>query len=279
MSRAPRTIRVLRPAEVDTLVDWAAGEGWNPGLDDAAAFRAADPEGFLGAFVGGEMVAGISAVAYGPDFGFIGLYICRPDMRGRGHGRAVWDAGMARLGARTIGLDGVPEQQANYRRMGFAPAYRTIRYTGRFTPPAPSAGDIQPVTAELRPSVIAFDRDCFPGPRTAFLDRWLAPPRIARALLRDGIVRGYGVARACREGWKIGPLLADGEADAESLFAELAAARDRVHIDVPEPHRGFAAFVQAAGLAPGFETSRMYLGRPPDIAEERVFGVTTLELG
>ncbi|TIU88228.1 MAG: GNAT family N-acetyltransferase, partial [Mesorhizobium sp.] len=74
----PRTIRTLTASEVETLVDWAAGEGWNPGLGDAAAFRTADPDGFIGAFVDGEMVAGISAVAYGPGFGFIGLYICRP---------------------------------------------------------------------------------------------------------------------------------------------------------------------------------------------------------
>ncbi|RUT86550.1 GNAT family N-acetyltransferase, partial [Mesorhizobium sp. USDA-HM6] len=101
----PRTIRVLASQEVEMLVDWAAGEGWNPGFGDAAVFQAADPEGFIGAFVDGQMVAGISAVAYGDRFGFIGLYICRPDRRGEGHGKAVWDAGMARLGNRTIGLD------------------------------------------------------------------------------------------------------------------------------------------------------------------------------
>src|SRR5687767_13477747 len=114
VTAASPKIRPLTLPEVETLVDWAAGEGWNPGRNDAAAFHAADPDGFLGGFVGGEMVSGISAVAYGADFGFIGLYICRPDMRGKGYGRAVWDAGMARLEGRTVGLDGVPAQQANY---------------------------------------------------------------------------------------------------------------------------------------------------------------------
>lgn len=131
-------IRTLSLAEVATLVDWAAGEGWNPGRQDAAAFHAADPEGFLGAFVGEEMVAGIAAVAYGGDFGFIGLYVCRPDMRGKGYGKAVWDAGMARLSGRTVGLDGVPAQQVNYRSMGFVDDYPTFRWSGRF------AGAAQP---------------------------------------------------------------------------------------------------------------------------------------
>ena len=40
------TIRPATIAEYQTAVDWAA-EGWNPGLDDLAAFYNSDPEGFL----------------------------------------------------------------------------------------------------------------------------------------------------------------------------------------------------------------------------------------
>ena len=55
-----------------------------------AIFRAADPDGF---FIGewrGEPVACLSAVAYGEDFGFIGLYIVKQAFRGRGFGMRVW---------------------------------------------------------------------------------------------------------------------------------------------------------------------------------------------
>src|SRR5690606_33641464 len=113
-------IRTASAAEVALLIDWAAAEGWNPGLDDARLFRLADPEGFLVAVLDGRPVAGISVVASGDAFGFLGLYICRPEHRGRGHGYGVWQAGIARLGDRTIGLDGVVAQQANYARSGFS---------------------------------------------------------------------------------------------------------------------------------------------------------------
>ena len=33
--------------ELDLAVDWAAAEGWNPGLHDANCFYAIDPNGFL----------------------------------------------------------------------------------------------------------------------------------------------------------------------------------------------------------------------------------------
>ena len=31
-------VKASNPAELDQLVDWAADEGWNPGLHDAALF-------------------------------------------------------------------------------------------------------------------------------------------------------------------------------------------------------------------------------------------------
>ncbi|RWM12125.1 GNAT family N-acetyltransferase [Mesorhizobium sp.] len=276
----PRTIRTLTAGEVETLVDWAAGEGWNPGIGDAAALRAADPEGFIGAFVGGEMVAGISAVAYGLGFGFIGLYICRPDRRGEGHGKAVWQAGMARLGDRIIGLDGVAEQRANYQRKGFVPAYETVRFSGR--PVGLTGGsDILPVMPASTAGILAYDRQCFPAPREAFLREWLQPPRIALLSAGSAGIAGFGVARRCREGFKVGPLFADDMDMALALVAELAdtTAGEALHIDVPATQVGFTALLQAAGMVAGFATTRMYKGGKPGNAPTKVFGITTLELG
>lgn len=279
MKQAP-TIRPLAPDEAALLVDWAADEGWNPGHGDAAAFHAADPQGFLGAFVAGELAAGIAAVAYGERFGFIGLYICRPDRRGRGYGKAVWNAGIARLEGRTIGLDGVPGQQANYRRMGFAAAYRTLRFSG----PLAATGDssmLRPIETALLPEIMAYDASCFPAARPGFLEAWLSPPRLALLAIQDGRLRGYGAARACREGHKIGPLFADDATIAERLLLGLAAASgaEAVHVDVPEGQAGFIDRLMALGPRPGFETARMYAGTPPVLAAEKIFGITTLELG
>lgn len=274
-------IRILSLPELDELIEWAAAEGWNPGVHDAAAFREADAEGFIGAFVDGELIAGISAVTYGETFGFIGLYICRPDARGKGYGRAVWDAGMARLAGRTIGLDGVPEQQANYRRMGFAPAYRTVRYSGRFAAPAARPGyRIQPVTDALLDQVTTIDRANFPAPRPAFLRRWLRPPHTAVACVVDAELRGFGVARACRSGYKVGPLFAEDDDMATALLASVSASCDGdVHLDVPDARASFIDGLVSGGLSPGFETTRMYLGAMPAQPPRGVFGITTLELG
>ncbi|MER8465783.1 GNAT family N-acetyltransferase [Mesorhizobium sp. M1396] len=275
------TVRTLSLQELAVLVDWAAAEGWNPGLEDAAMFQAADPEGFIGAFVGNEMVAAISAVAYGSEFGFIGLYICRPDMRGKGYAKAVWNAGITRLAGRTIGLDGVAEQQANYRRKGFSPTYETIRYSGRKAGPSGRADGLRTVKTELVPDIIAYDAHCFPAPRRAFLQRWLRPPHHGLAAISSRGINGYGVARRCRSGFKIGPLFADDMEIALRLLDGLAGACEGgdLSVDVPATKLDFIAALDAAGFAPTFTTTRMYKGPAPKLGPQRLFGVTTLELG
>jgi GNAT superfamily N-acetyltransferase len=272
-------VRSLDLAEVKTLLDWAKEEGWNPGLADAPAFYAADPAGFIGCFVGGRMTAGISAVRYGTDFGFIGLYIAHPDFRGQGHGRRVWDAGMAHLAGRTIGLDGVPEQQANYRSMGFLPAYDTFRWSGRSEGRPDS--DIRSLDESRIPELIAFDRLHFPAEREALLARWLAAPRMAKTLVQDGEIRGYAVLRQCREGCKIGPLFAGDAHAAMDLLGACAAeaAGQDIHIDVPAGQAEFEAMLANRGFTRGFQTTRMYRGPAPSFSLGGVFGVTSLELG
>ena len=276
------TIRPATSAELDRLIDWAAAEGWNPGLDDAEAFRAADPEGFLIGLIEDEPVAGISVVRYGYDFGFLGLYIVRPEHRGKGYGWAIWQAGMARLQGRNVGLDGVVAQQDNYRRSGFVLAHRNVRYAGRID--APSVGDPQIIPLQHVPfdDVARYDRLCFPASRDAFLRAWLDPAkRTGRAYVEDGRLLGYGVVRASRDGFKVGPLFADRADVAEALLRSLAAeARGgSIHVDLPEPNREAVAMVEGLGLQPVFETARMYTGGDPALPLERTYGITTFELG
>lgn len=267
-----RVIRNLGPADIALLLDWAAKEGWNPGLGDATAFHAADPGGFFGAFVDGIMVAGISAVAYDKNFGFIGLFICHPDWRGQGHGKAVWDAAMAYLGDRTIGLDGVPQQLANYARAGFVPAYQSVRMSGTLHADAGA-----PALSSARfDDIAALDAQSFPASRAAFLLQWLSPPNRSMVLHEAGTVIAYAVLRPCREGAKLGPLFARDRQAAATILAGLSGP---IQIDVPAAQTDWLRMLGDHGLTPGFVTTRMYRGTPPATTTSGIFAVTSLELG
>jgi GNAT superfamily N-acetyltransferase len=90
MTGADMKIRRMTRDELDTLIYWAAHEGWNPGLDDAEAFWAANPDGFVVAEIDGELVGGGAIIAYEKRYGFMGLFLVRPDHRGHGLGNRLW---------------------------------------------------------------------------------------------------------------------------------------------------------------------------------------------
>lgn len=283
MSDTDYTISTMKRPDLDIAVAWAAREGWNPGYHDADCFFAADPEGFLIGRLGDRTVATISAVRYGGGYGFVGFYIVDPAYRGQGYGFAIWKAAMARLAGRTIGLDGVVDQQDNYRTSGFVLAHRNVRYEGSAAAPPSKAPDIVPLATLSPEAVVAYDRAFFPDNREAFLTAWLRQPEsTALGCLDRGALTGIGMLRRCRNGHKIGPLFADTPEAAERLFLALQAHAESnapIFLDVPETNPAAVDMARRHGMTIMFETARMYAGDTPALPLDRTFGITSFELG
>jgi GNAT superfamily N-acetyltransferase len=275
-------VRTMRREELSFAIDLAAREGWNPGLHDAECFFAADPQGFLVGELDGEPVGCIAAVSYAGRYGFVGLYIVRPEFRGQGYGMRLWQAAMGRLRGHNIGLDGVLAQQGNYARSGFRLAYRNVRYRV-VAEPVPIHASIAPAAAATFEAIRDVDRYVFPEPRDAFLRHWLTQPLAGTYVARDGArLTGYTVIRRCGEGWKIGPLSADDAVIARRLYdaaATHAGAGEAILIDVPEANPASTSFLSTLDAVSVFETARMYTGPDPAVQLAKLFGVTTLELG
>ena len=283
MQMSSCTIRPMTRSEVDLAVDWAAAEGWNPGLHDADPFYAADPNGFLIGSFGNEPIATISVVKYGDSFGFLGFYIVKPEYRGKGYGIQIWNAGLARLKGRTIGLDGVVAQQDNYKKSGFTLAYKNIRYQGTGGGHFPACPGIVRLSTLPFDEIRAYDKPFFPDDRVLFLKRWIDQPQsTALGITRNRKLAGYGVLRVCRSGYKVGPLFADSPEFAEHLFAALKAHVPEgvpVFLDTPAVNPAAVDLAKRHDMTAAFETARMYRGEIPDLPLNRLFGVTTFELG
>jgi GNAT superfamily N-acetyltransferase len=279
----PPTIRPATRAELDIILDWAAAEGWNPGLDDAYAFWAADPGGFWLAEVEGLLAAALSIVRCSPDYGFLGFYMAHPDFRGKGIGWALWQAAMAAAGNTTIGLDGVVAQQQNYQRSGFAYVHRNIRHGGVVDIGNVSDVQVMPVAPAQIEALCAYDAAHSPAPRPAFMAAWLTDTatRHSFVLTQAGEIAGLATVRACRDGFKIGPLFAETEDGADRLFRTLAGhiGRGMVYLDSPEPNLAAQKLCARYNLTPMFETARMYRGRIPSLPLTSIFGIATFELG
>ena len=273
-------VRRMTEADLALALDWAAAEGWNPGLHDAHCFYAADGQGFFLGELNGHPIGCVSAVRYGSGFGFLGLYIVKAEYRGRGLGLELWRAALDHLGDRVAGLDGVVAQQENYRKSGFRLAFRNIRQRGAGGGAAP-AGLTDLLTVPID-EIVRYDGSAFPAPREEFLKSWIRQPQAVALGARQGkSLKGYGVLRACRQGFKIGPLFADDERTAERLFAGLLARAPGapVFLDTPEANPAALALAARHAMTPVFETARMYKNGAPRMRLERWFGVTTFELG
>ena len=273
-------LRNMTRAELETVLDWAADEGWNPGLDDVSAFFAADPSGFFVAEQDGRLAAAISVVNHSDSFAFLGLYICHPDYRGRGIGFTLWNHALEHAGARTVGLDGVPDQQANYRRSGFVLVSETARFEGTLSP-VPNAA-LRPATDADLPKMIARCSAANGYEMERFLETWFRPESHRESVVLDGPagLSGFATWRRCRHGVKIGPLVADRLENATALRHGIAARlpAENFVIDVPREMSAVAEPCRRQGMECAFSTARMYRGMPPKPGRE-IHTIATLELG
>lgn len=286
MSEPAPLFRPLTRPELDLALGWAKREGWNPGRHDAGAFWAADPEGFYGMEVEGRLIASASIVAYGRKFGFVGLFIVEPEWRGRGLGGQFWKFFVDRLRTRlhpgaSMGLDGVFAMRDFYARSGFVFTHRNLRMEGVGVA-APVDESLVDLAALPFETVAAYDAEVFGFPREAFLRAWIqSPGHRAVGCVRGERLAGLGVIRPCGRGFKIGPLFADDPETADGIFRALSAhaAGEPLFLDVPENHPAALSLAARHGLTEVFGCARMVSGPIPSTRWERIFGVTTFELG
>lgn len=278
-------IRPMRRDELDRVIDWAANEGWNPGLHDAEIFWNTDPEGFVAAEQKGQFIGGGSIVSYG-SYGFMGLFIVDAPHRGKGLGTELWWERKRRMASRigaagTIGMDGVFDMQPFYEKGGFAFSCRHPRYggTGQAGTRHPGLVELSSLPFDL---VNAYDQRHFPDSRPQFLSPWIQQPD-ARALgmMCGDSLTGMGVVRRCRSGFKIGPLFADTSEIAEHLFVGLSdhAQGQPLFLDPPENNPQAIQLARRHAMTEVFGCARLYAGPHPTLPHHEIFGITTFELG
>lgn len=269
-----------------TLVKWAKTEGWNPGPHDADVFWVTDPDGFYGYFLNGEMIGGGSIVSYNYEFGFMGFFIMKPEYRSMGIGRRLWyqrrDTLLARLNIDApIGMDGVVAMQPFYEKGGFKTAFRDERY-GKKGVIFETDKNISPVTENDLNELLEYDKKCFGYSRPQFMNPWLKlPGTFSFKYKSKGEFRGFAVMRKADLGYKICPLFADDFEVAEVLYKTClnAACDELVYLDIPEINKSAVELVKKFNAEYVFECARMYFGKPPELDINKIFGITTFELG
>jgi len=292
---SPLTIRPLQSADIPTITGWARQEGFAPGVGDVAIYRQTDRQGLWVSWLGDEPVGCIAGVRYNASYGFIGLFLVVPAQRGRGYGLQLWRHALQHLAdVPCIGLEAAPDRIDDYAGWGFALASPTSRWQR-----LPAAGAPAPVSAAPEPpwclleggaiptaAVQRFDAEREPSPRPHFLRQWLRHPAgtVLALVDRGGACHGFGRVRPCLlangDGWRLGPLVADGPAAARALLEGLLQRHPgTVLIDAPGANAAAAPLLASLGFSPVSRTLRMYRGLPPVVSLRDVYGLACLELG
>lgn len=275
-------IKTANLDEIQLMISWAASEGWNPGLQDAYSYHLADTGGFFVGYQDSQMVACISAVKYGA-FGFIGFYMVKPEYRGHGLGLKIWQHGVKYLHGCNMALDGVVEQQHNYRKSGFKWAHNNIRYQWQHKPQT-IQNNISVTYDDCDPEQLDnYLADFFPAKRPHFNHQWQRQNNAsARVILNNDVILGYGVIRACLEGYKVGPLFASSAELALQLLDDLSSeveSGQNIYLDVPEVNTAANALIENKMAQAVFATARMYSQAKPNIKLSETFGITSFEIG
>jgi ribosomal-protein-alanine N-acetyltransferase len=122
-------IRPARASDIPEIVRWARSEEFAPGFGDVDIYRNTDKQGVWVGWVDSTPVGCIAGIKYNNVYGFIGLYIVRPEYRGQGYGHRLWEQALRHLqDVKCVGLEAASHLITNYAEWGFKTSSQTIRW-------------------------------------------------------------------------------------------------------------------------------------------------------
>lgn len=259
-------------------------EGWGYGEEDFRRFMWMDPGGTLVAQEGSRPVGVAVVIRYGP-VAWMGAIIVDPQARGKGHGRALVEGGVAYAaegGAETTWLNAYVHTEDFYRGLGFKTAGETLHLEGRAE--GKLHPDIRLVHVGELPTLTSFDRPLFGADRRKVLEALYHDHGDGFHIWQEEGVQGYAVAVRFSGGVEVAPWVAAPERPevAEALLRHVIALQPGAPfgLNVPKENEAGRSIVAELGFEETFRTLRMHHGpKAHGIDGRGVFSLGGLEKG
>lgn len=269
--------------EWQVVHEWAKAEHWDLGIGDAERFFNVDNQGFYLAYVNDQPVASVSVVNYTDDFAYAGFYLVAPGLRGKGYGLRLSYEAFRHGENRSVGLDGMPEQESNYKKGGFVTYYETSRLVGVVNNSVACPDGVEKITEKNISEVIRYDEKVTGYPRDSLLVDWFnGGERYGFVAKSEDKIAGIVGIRRSTEGYRLGPLYSESQDVLEKLFASALSqvpVGQRVTIDATTITSDFIKLLEEQGFEQIFHTLRMYRGSEPKGEKEKIKAIVSLELG
>lgn len=280
-------IASLTPEHLPGALALVAECGWNQVaadwmlfLREGEAFRVTTPQG---------EVAATAAILPYHSFGWISMVLVGGAHRRQGLATHLLQRCIGQLREQGLVpvLDATPAGREVYRQLGFRDGWAITRWrrNAASSPslPPPAVGvDVQALRESDWSDIAAMDAQAFGADRLALL-RGLAArsQRFACVARRGGRLAGYLLGRDGRLATQLGPLAADDQDIARSLFAHALGHVDgAVLLDVLDRHAEFGALLPPAGFAVERGYTRMALDHDGGFGDaQRMVAIAGPELG
>ena len=243
----------MRAPDIDVGLRLCRVSGWNQVRRDWEQFLALSPDGCAVAEHEGHVVGTVATVRYGTRFGWIGMVLVDPAVRGRGIGTRLLDHSLALLSDMPlVRLDATTAGHPLYLTRGFAEEGQINRLQGIAPDLAQARPEgVRPMSSQDIGGVSSLDELVFGANRIAML-RWMwhGAPGYAWVAERGGQVAGYTFGRHGHDFEDLGPIVAADDDMAQQLAtACLSAHGGRSFIvDVPLGQSGLQRCLEAMGF-------------------------------
>lgn len=274
-------MRIATDDDIGAVADLVTAVGWPHRVGDIAMMMALGRGLVLPAGDSGQLAGAGFWWPWGEEAATVGLVIVSPRRQGEGLGRRLMEGLLDDVGARAVQLVATEAGRPLYERLGFRVVGAIQQRQGRRTgdpprgdrlPDDPAAGEsLRDARPDDVDALVRLDAAAFGADRRALVERLLEVGH-ATVSERSGEPDGFAVVREFGRGQVVGPVVAVDEEAAVALFHAVAPT-GFVRLDLAADAHHLAGAAEAAGLAVVDQPPVMVLGRWPEPAGPRTFGL------
>lgn len=298
----PLQIRLMQSADIPFALGLSGLMGWNQTEHDWRRLHDAHLEGCFIAEWEGKSVGTVTTTPHGSDLAWIGMLLVKPELQGRGIGKALLNKAIESLRSKSVScikLDATPAGQPLYERLGFKAEWSLQRWETRH---ALVSGRLKfktrTITMPDRDHVLAMDLTAFGAPRhgvlmlnVATINSVLSKYHQAydgddsRCLVNEspsGKINGFGFVRKGARATYLGPVVAEHLSAASAVVRSLLHPRKEqvVYWDIPDHQPEMIAIAKGLGFHSQRSLVRMYLGDTNVAGEpDMIYALAAPEIG
>ncbi|MEX3714635.1 GNAT family N-acetyltransferase [Cytobacillus horneckiae] len=242
----------LNESDIERLIQLSTSVGWDYDYDEIKTIPSSGKV-FGHKTENGEVVSSAAIIPYDTNIASIGLVIVKRNYRGMGLAKEVMQKCIHFANkSMPIILIATDEGQPLYKKLGFnniASIKKYFCYQPLRSVIANEKYTLEAMKNENFTNVVHIDEQAFGAKRQTFLIHRMRQAKECIVLKEGDSVKGFGMAIACRDYLRLGPIIAPNTAAALLIIHRLAENHTgTIRIDVPAEQIEFTQAIESEGF-------------------------------